>query len=80
MPEKNNKKQTNKQTKKTDKIVRDIWRLFEPEEDYIISLKEEKISRARILSNMEVMVIKIETYLQTNILTKLNLNFEEYHN
>ena len=38
----------------------------------MISLKEEKISRARILSNMEVMVIKIETLLKISLDEYLN--------
>ena len=44
-----------------DKIINDIWRLFETE-------KEKRIETRNI---MKVMVIKIETYHLINILMKL---------
>ena len=44
-----------------EKIINDIWRLFETE-------KEKRIETGNI---MKVMVIKIETYHSINILMKL---------
>ena len=44
-----------------EKIINDIWRLFETE-------KEKRIEARNI---MKVMVIKIETYHSINILMKL---------
>ena len=56
-----------------DKLIKDIMMFLNNQKKIIISLKEKVIFGTIILLNMKVMVIKIETYHQTNILTKLNL-------
>ena len=53
-----------------DRIIRDIITLFGQEN---IKLTKQVISGIITVLNMKVMVIKIETYHQTDILTKSNL-------
>ena len=53
-----------------DKLIKDIMMFLNNQKKIIISLKEKVIFGTIILLNMKVMVIKIETYHQTNILTK----------
>ena len=56
-----------------DEITRDIRTLFGKEDYY--KPKKKKFSIIIIILNMKEMVMEIETYHSTNILTKLNLTW-----